>query len=128
LTSGALQNPATPHILSQPAAFAAAAAAVMLTYRQCNTTGYQPFAKARTLRFDIRSNTQSNDPFASSTPRGRLPSLKLFMMNVSQRHSWLEYVLLLVSDHALVVSFNSTGSCDKLFLIILSVELVASVS
>jgi hypothetical protein len=31
----------------------------------------------------IRSNTQSEDPFAFSTPLGRLPSLKLFMMNVS---------------------------------------------
>jgi hypothetical protein len=69
--------------------FAQPAAALLLccirACRQCNRTGYQPFAKARTLRFDIRSNTQSDDPFASSTPRGRLPSLKLFMMNVSGR-------------------------------------------
>jgi hypothetical protein len=57
--------------------------AVKFQCRQCSRTGYQPFAGAEALRFDIRSNTQSNDEFASSTPRGELPGLKLFLMNVS---------------------------------------------
>lgn len=52
--------------------------------RQCNKPGYQPFAKAQNLKFLIRSNTKSNDPYASSTPPGKLPELKLFMMNVSR--------------------------------------------
>jgi hypothetical protein len=51
--------------------------------KQCAQPGYQPFAKAEVLRFDIRSNTNSNDEFASSTPRGELPPLKMFLMNVS---------------------------------------------
>lgn len=57
--------------------------AVKFQCRQCSRAGYQPFAKAKSLRFDIRSNTQSDDEFASSTPRGELPGLKLFLMNVS---------------------------------------------
>ncbi|WIA20876.1 hypothetical protein OEZ85_005223 [Tetradesmus obliquus] len=65
---------ATCASLSQGGAF-------VFACRQCNATGYQPFAKARTLSFDIRSNTRSDDPFASSTPGGALPPLKLFMMN-----------------------------------------------
>lgn len=51
--------------------------------RECARPGYQPFSKAQSLQFDIRSNTKSSDPFASSTPRGELPPLKLFLMNVS---------------------------------------------
>lgn len=51
--------------------------------KQCAKPGYQPFAKAEVLRFDIRSDTNSNDEFASSTPRGELPPLKMFLMNVS---------------------------------------------
>ena len=57
--------------------------AVEFKCRQCSRPGYQPFAKATALRFDIRSNTRSSDAFASSTPRGQLPPLKLFLMNVS---------------------------------------------
>jgi hypothetical protein len=57
--------------------------AVNFQCRQCSRAGYQPFARAESLRFDIRSNTQSDDEFASSTPRGELPGIKLFLMNVS---------------------------------------------
>lgn len=35
------------------------------------------------MKFLIRSNTKSKDPYASSTPPGKLPALKVFMMNVS---------------------------------------------
>jgi hypothetical protein len=56
--------------------------AVKFNCRQCSRPGYQPFAKAKTLQFDIRSNTKSSDEFASSTPPGELPGIKLFMMNV----------------------------------------------
>lgn len=31
----------------------------------------------------IKSNTKSRDPYASSTPPGQPPNLKLFLMNVS---------------------------------------------
>jgi hypothetical protein len=31
----------------------------------------------------IKSNTKSNNIYASSTPRGTAPNLKLFLMNVS---------------------------------------------
>jgi len=31
----------------------------------------------------IKSNTKSSDPYASSTPRGQPPNLKIFLMNVS---------------------------------------------
>jgi hypothetical protein len=57
--------------------------AVSFVCRQCSRAGYQPFTKAESLRFDIRSNTQSDDEFVSSTPRGEQPPLKLFLMNVS---------------------------------------------
>lgn len=59
--------------------------AVQFLCRQCSRPGYQPFAKAKALKFDIRSNTKSADPFASSTPAGELPALKVFLMNVSNR-------------------------------------------
>eukprot|EP00878_Enallax_costatus_P021026 GHUV01022243.1.p2 GENE.GHUV01022243.1~~GHUV01022243.1.p2 ORF type:complete len:126 (+),score=30.35 GHUV01022243.1:1107-1484(+) len=49
--------------------------------RSCNKPGYQPFGKAQNLKFLIRSNTKSNDPWASSTPPGKLPELKVFLMN-----------------------------------------------
>lgn len=52
--------------------------------RQCSRPGYQPFAKAKSFEFDIRSNTQSSDKFASATPRGQLPPVKIFIMNVSE--------------------------------------------
>jgi cullin-associated NEDD8-dissociated protein 1 len=52
--------------------------------RQCTREGYRPFAKARSLQFWIRSNTQSTHPFASSTPPGTLPGLKVFLMNTDQ--------------------------------------------
>ncbi len=57
--------------------------AMQFQCKQCSRPGYQPFAKATSLQFDIRSTTKSSDEFASSTPRGKLPPLKLFMMNVS---------------------------------------------
>lgn len=51
--------------------------------RNCSRPGYQPFAKAKSLHFNIRSNTKSSDEFASSTPKGQLPPLKIFLMGVS---------------------------------------------
>jgi hypothetical protein len=51
--------------------------------RGCSGEGYQPFTKGQYLFFSIRSNTQSKDPFASSTPPGKMPQLKVFLMNVS---------------------------------------------
>jgi hypothetical protein len=62
--------------------------AVKFNCRQCSRPGYQPFAKATSLQFDIRSNTKSNDEFASSTPRGKLPGIKLYLMNVSASVFW----------------------------------------
>jgi cullin-associated NEDD8-dissociated protein 1 len=57
--------------------------AVEFRCRQGSRPGYQPFAGAESLQFDIRSNTKSDDPFASSTPARELPGLKIFLMNVS---------------------------------------------
>jgi hypothetical protein len=57
--------------------------AVQFVCRQCSRPGYQPFAKAKALNLNIRSNTKSADPFASSTPVGELPVLKVFLMDVS---------------------------------------------
>ena len=34
----------------------------------------------------IKSNTKSNSPYASSTPAGQPPNLKIFLMNVSIGH------------------------------------------
>jgi hypothetical protein len=62
--------------------------AVKFNCRQCSRPGYQPFAKATSLQFDIRSNTKSDDEFASSTPRGKLPGIKLYLMNVSASVLW----------------------------------------
>lgn len=56
--------------------------AVEFQCRECSKPGYQPFAKANALQFAIRSNTKSNDPYASSTPPGELPPVKIFLMNV----------------------------------------------
>ena len=53
--------------------------------RGCTKPGYQPFANANILQFWVRSNTKSLDPFASSTPPGKLPGVKVFLMNVSER-------------------------------------------
>jgi len=61
--------------------------AVQFLCRQCSRPGYQPFAKAEALQFSIRSNTKSTDPFASSTPAGQLPGLKVFLMNVSEPYT-----------------------------------------
>ena len=48
--------------------------------RACGTTpGYQPFAGASGLSLWIRPNSNSSDPFASSTPNNALPPLKLFV-------------------------------------------------
>ena len=57
---------------------------IPLTCRECTKLGYQPFAKTKSLQFWIRSNTKSTDPFASSTPPGALPGLKVFLMNTEQ--------------------------------------------
>jgi cullin-associated NEDD8-dissociated protein 1 len=62
--------------------------AVKFNCRQCSRPGYQPFAKATSLQFDIRSNTKSDDEFASSTPRGKLPGIKLYLMNVIASVLW----------------------------------------
>ena len=51
--------------------------------RNCTNKGYQPFGKATVLQFWIKSNTKSSDPFASSTPPGKVPPIKMFIMNVS---------------------------------------------
>jgi hypothetical protein len=56
---------------------------VPFSCRNCTKEGYQPFSKAQVLRFWIKSNTKSSDPFASSTPPGKVPPMKMFMMNVS---------------------------------------------
>jgi cullin-associated NEDD8-dissociated protein 1 len=58
--------------------------AMAFVCRSCSRPGYQPFASAQTLNFFIRSNTKSADPFASSTPPGKLPALKVFLMNDDQ--------------------------------------------
>jgi len=55
--------------------------AIPFICRECTKAGYQPFANANILQFWIRSNTKSVDPFASSTPPGKLPGLKVFLMN-----------------------------------------------
>ncbi|WIA23970.1 hypothetical protein OEZ85_013605 [Tetradesmus obliquus] len=47
--------------------------------RECYKAGFQPFAGASAISFWIRSNTQSSDPFASSTPPGQAPGLKLIL-------------------------------------------------
>ncbi|KAF6253155.1 hypothetical protein COO60DRAFT_1643399 [Scenedesmus sp. NREL 46B-D3] len=47
--------------------------------RDCYKSGLQPFAGASAISFWIRSNTQSSDPFASSTPPGQAPDLKLIL-------------------------------------------------
>lgn len=65
--------------------------AIAFICRSCSKPGYQPFAKAKSLQLSIRSNTQSLDPFASSTPPGELPQLKIFMMNVSNSQSTVDW-------------------------------------
>ena len=57
--------------------------AIPFVCRECTRAGYQPFAKAETLQFWIRSNSRTTDLFESSTPKGRLPGVKIFLMNVS---------------------------------------------
>lgn len=48
---------------------------------------YQLFRLNKTSRLDfwIKSNTKTNDPYASSTPPGKVPGMKVFLMNVSAR-------------------------------------------
>ncbi len=41
--------------------------------RECYRAGYQPFKGAHFLKFWIKSNSLSKDPFASSTPAGQVP-------------------------------------------------------
>jgi cullin-associated NEDD8-dissociated protein 1 len=55
--------------------------AVVLVVREGYRPGYRPFAKASRLDFWVKSNTKSLDPFASSTPPGQVPPLKVFLMN-----------------------------------------------
>ncbi|KAF6266008.1 hypothetical protein COO60DRAFT_638698 [Scenedesmus sp. NREL 46B-D3] len=55
--------------------------AISFVCKRCTQAGYQPFGKAKSLRFWIRSDTKSSNPFASSTPPGQLPPLKVFLMN-----------------------------------------------
>jgi hypothetical protein len=59
--------------------------AVVFTVRDGYKPGYQPFAKAERLDFWIKSNTKSSDVYASSTPKGLPPPLKVFLMSVSSR-------------------------------------------
>eukprot|EP00878_Enallax_costatus_P012255 GHUV01012800.1.p1 GENE.GHUV01012800.1~~GHUV01012800.1.p1 ORF type:complete len:217 (+),score=45.02 GHUV01012800.1:1126-1776(+) len=55
--------------------------AVVFAVREGYKPGYQPFAKASRLEFWIKSNTKSLDPYASSTPPGVPPPLKIFLMS-----------------------------------------------
>ena len=49
--------------------------------RNCTKPGYQPFARASRLDFWVRSDTNSSDPYASSTPPGKPPNdVKIFLM------------------------------------------------
>jgi hypothetical protein len=41
------------------------------------------FSDGGRLDLWIKSNTKSSDPYASSTPPGQAPNLKIFLMNVS---------------------------------------------
>eukprot|EP00775_Hariotina_reticulata_P013960 gene13960-14074_t len=67
-------NAATCATLSQNGAIA-------FFCRGCSKEGYQPFTKGQYLFFSVRSNTQSKDPYASSTPPGKMPQLKVFLSN-----------------------------------------------
>lgn len=40
--------------------------------RECGRPGYQPFANASAISFWIRSNSNSTDPFVSSTPSNQV--------------------------------------------------------
>jgi hypothetical protein len=71
--------------------------AIPFICRECTRPGYQPFAKATTIQFWIRSNTKSADPYASSTPPGKVPELKMFLMNVSCCLLWFWCVYYLPS-------------------------------
>ena len=76
--------------------------------RECSRPGYQPFAKAQSLQMSIRSNTKSLDPFASSTPPGQLPPLKIFMMNVSVLCLLARLLVLL-----LALLYNMLATCGQ---------------
>lgn len=48
--------------------------------RECYETDYQPFKDASSVQFYIKSNSNSSSPFDSSTPKGQLPGLKMFVL------------------------------------------------
>ncbi|KAF8059424.1 erkB [Scenedesmus sp. PABB004] len=68
--------------------------AVVFTVREGFRPGYQPFASAARLDFWVKSNTKSADPFASSTPKGKVPPLKVFLMN-DEKSLWCNAEVLL---------------------------------
>jgi hypothetical protein len=59
--------------------------AVVFWMRNGTQPGYQPFKGATSLDFWIKSNTKTNDPYASDTPPGKVPPIKIFLMHVSRR-------------------------------------------
>jgi hypothetical protein len=77
--------------------------AVVFNVRDGFKPGYQPFAAAQRLDFWIKSNTKSADPYASSTPKGQPPPLKIFLMNVSK--SWV------VGEGWQFVFFSMSNTC-----------------
>ncbi|GIL99702.1 hypothetical protein Vretimale_4848 [Volvox reticuliferus] len=50
------------------------------TCRACGGPGYQPFKNASALSFWIRPNSNSSDPYFSSTPNGIIPPVKVFVL------------------------------------------------
>jgi hypothetical protein len=56
-----------------------------MTCRACGGPGYQPFAGVSAVSFWIRPNSNSSDPYFSSTPSGQVPPIKLFVL---QDGSW----------------------------------------
>lgn len=68
--------------------------AVVFTARDAYKPGYQPFAKAERLDFWIKSNTKSSDVYASSTPKGLPPPLKVFLMS-DEKNLWCNKEVLL---------------------------------
>ncbi|KAG1671486.1 hypothetical protein FOA52_003144 [Chlamydomonas sp. UWO 241] len=49
--------------------------------RECDREGYQPFADATGVRMWIKPNSGGSDPYASSTPDGKIPGLKIYLLN-----------------------------------------------
>lgn len=56
------------------------------------------FMEGGRLDMWIKSNTKTADPYASSTPRGQPPNLKLFLMNVSAKLSCKQPVALVLKS------------------------------